>query len=202
MKYQFPLITRLDDVLPAIEGCKEIIVADRGDHTIVNYVVVGPDTFPPVRTVNDAIRRECRGLIFSKDGSIIRRPLHKWFNINEREETLAHNIAWDDPFVVMEKLDGSSISSFVLNGELQFGTRMGVTDVALQVVPYVEQRPKLTQFCLEMSVRSYTPIFEWTSPQQRIVLDYHEDKMTLLAIRHIHTGLYASLQSIQDNLSL
>ena len=63
MDYQFPRIERLDDVLPAIEGRDEFIVAQREWGTVVNYLVSMADTFPAVDTPLDAIRRECRGIL-------------------------------------------------------------------------------------------------------------------------------------------
>ena len=49
MDYQFPRIECLDDVLPAIEGRDEFIVATREWGTVVNYMVSMADTFPEVR---------------------------------------------------------------------------------------------------------------------------------------------------------
>ena len=48
MFYQFPKIEHIDDVRPAIEGRDEFIIAERDWGFIVNYMVVMPDTFPPV----------------------------------------------------------------------------------------------------------------------------------------------------------
>ena len=46
MKYRFPHITHINDVLPAIEGRDEFIVAEREHYTVINYMVamsVGKD---------------------------------------------------------------------------------------------------------------------------------------------------------------
>jgi hypothetical protein len=53
-----------------------------------------------------AIRRECRGLLFYPDGRIMSRRLHKFFNVNERDETQVHRIDLGQPHVILEKLDG------------------------------------------------------------------------------------------------
>jgi len=47
-------------------------------------------------------------------------------------------------------------------------------------------------------VAGYTPIFEWTSRQQRIVIDYPEDRLVLLHVRNIETGEYASRVQVND----
>lgn len=122
MKYEFPEIHTLEDVLPAIEGRPEFVVAHRPWGIVVNYHVVMPDTFPEVKTAGGsakmraeatrmkAIRRECRGLIFDLDGKIMSRRLHKFFNVNERDETLASKIDLSQPHVILEKLDGSMVT--------------------------------------------------------------------------------------------
>ena len=38
MKYKFPTIQHIDDVLPHIVDCDDFIVADKGDHKVINYV--------------------------------------------------------------------------------------------------------------------------------------------------------------------
>lgn len=106
MKYEFPRITHLDEIRTAIAGADEFIIAERDWGYVVNYLVNMKDTFPPVETVNDAIRREARGLIFDRDGSLISRPYHKFFNVNERDETQAHLIDLSQPHRILEKLDG------------------------------------------------------------------------------------------------
>jgi len=78
MNYEFPLIRNISDVLPAIEGRDEFIVAEKEGYTVINYNVMMADTFPDI-TVEDyiihsstealesyyaATRRECRGIIF------------------------------------------------------------------------------------------------------------------------------------------
>ena len=50
MFYEFPLIEKLDDVLSAIEGRSEFVVAEREGFTVVNYIVAMDDTFPPIKT--------------------------------------------------------------------------------------------------------------------------------------------------------
>lgn len=198
----FPVINHINDVLPAIEGRDEILVADRGTHTVINYLVVYPDTFPPLnvaggsakmraeRKLHNAIRRECRGMLFDKEGNIIRRPLHKFFNINEREETLAKNIDLSRPHVILEKLDGSSISAFWLDGGLQFGTRMGPTEISDQALNFAMANDQYITYCNALTQTGYTPIFEWCSRSQRIVIDHPEDRLVLLAVRNNVTGVY------------
>ena len=201
MFYEFPRIETIDDVLPHIDGRKEFVVADRGDHIIINYAVAFADTFAPVTSVGDAIRRECRGLIFRKsDGKIIRRPFHKFFNIGEKEETQPDVIkAILDDTSSLEKLDGSMIAPFeVFKGEIRWGTKMGDTDVAKMVLPFLEARLHYVEFAREWVTAGFTPIFEFCSREQRIVIDYPETRLVLTAMRNMRTGQYLSYPSMID----
>lgn len=108
MHYKFPEIRTIADVLPAIEGRSEFIVAEREFGTVINYVVAMADTFKMEGPddVMGAIRRECRGLIFAPDGTLMSRPFHKFFNVNEKDETQINALDMSQPHVVMEKMDG------------------------------------------------------------------------------------------------
>lgn len=201
MQYQFPVIKHIDDVRQAIEGREEFIVAERGLFKIVNYVVAMPDTFPEVRRkvgdtweedYNAAIRRECRGMVFcSSTGRILRRPLAKWFNINEKDETQLNKLDFNLSHKVYTKLDGSMIAPFEAGygtGNIRFGTKMGISEVALQAEKFVELHPdimKFSKWCIENRL---TPIYEYTAPTNQIVLRYQTESLTLLAVRHMETG--------------
>ena len=228
MNYEFPLIRNIADVLPAIEGRDEFVVAEKEGYTVINYNVMMADTFPDVcymrevgmgllldgddmsqpaptamalmRDKNAAIRRECRGIIFdSKTGEIIRRPFHKFFNVNEREETQDHVIDLSRPHAILEKLDGSMIAPFIVNGQMIWGTKMGATDVAKPVEEFVKNNPHYEKVARECIRYNMTPIFEWCSRKQRIVLDYKEDQLILTALRDMHTGEYSRHAALVDN---
>ena len=208
MNYEFPHITNISNVLPAIEGRDEFVVAEKDGYTVINYNVMMADTFPDVIICNEeemrqdeqaAIRRECRGIIFdSKTGNIIRRPFHKFFNVNEREETQERFINLGHPHCILEKLDGSMIAPFIVNGEMIWGTKMGATDVAKPVEEFVKNNPEYITFADEVIDNGWTPIFEWCSRKQRIVLDYYDDQLVLTAIRNIHDGSYMSYEQMYD----
>lgn len=180
----------------AIEGRPEFIEADRGDHIIFNYLVNFENTFPPVKDRDDetsAILRECRGLIFdSTTHAVISRRYHKFFNLNEREETLAENIDWSVPFRVLEKLDGSFVTMFKTSRsqKIRIGTKMGETDVAKNAEDFLSSRRNYYNFGSHFIARGYTPIFEWCSRKNRIVIDYPVDRLVLTAIRDNLYGEY------------
>lgn len=219
MSYKFPEIRHLDDVRDAIAGRDEFIIAERDWGYVVNYMVNMPDTFPPVvKTVIDietysdddrgisyeavydlhaAIRRECRGMLFYPSGDLMSRRLHKFFNVNERDETQVHVINFDRPHVILEKLDGSMITPVFWNG-VRWGTKMGITAVAEPVEQFVAKREQYTRLAQECHVRGMTPTFEWCSRKQRIVIDYPEDRLVLTAIRHNVSGEYVKYAELLE----
>lgn len=214
MNYEFPLINNISDVLPAIEDHPEIKVSVKDGYTVINYQVIMADTFPTVapaggsakmraeRSLHAKLRRECRGIIFDNEtGDIIRRPFHKFFNVNERDETQESRIDLSRGHVILDKLDGSMIAPFIVNGKMIWGTKMGATEVAEPVEEFVKNNPQyvdLTHHLINYG-DGWTPIFEWCSRKQRIVLDYAEDQLILTAIRNMKTGEYSSFRNVQKH---
>ncbi len=216
MHYEFPTINHIDDVLPHIAGSKEFIVAEREGYKVVNYIVTTPDTFPAsyrlsgklTRDYKDykefdhsaIVRRECRGMIFDQDGYILSRRLHKFFNVGEKSEVFPDKLDLSRPHRILEKLDGSMITPLVLNGGdvVRWATKMGVTEVAMKAEEFVAAHPQYVQLALLMFQNDTTPIFEFCSRKQRIVIDYPEDRLVLLAIRNNVTGTYWSYVALQQ----
>jgi len=198
MKYNFPHITHLDQVRPVIQDVEGFILAEREWGWVANYVQMGPHVFPEVQTEADAIRRECRGLIFCpKTERIVRRPLSKFFNVGERDETQLNRLNFGKSHSVYTKEDGSMIVPFEVvygSGIIRWGTKMGLTDVALKAEEFVSKNPKYQKFAKECIARDISPIFEYVAPDNRIVLKYEQESMILLAARHMITGEYLPLK--------
>lgn len=198
MNYNFPVITNISQVLPLIADKPEFIVAVKdGGYTVVNYVVMAGDTFPEVENEGHAILRELRGMIFeTATGNVLQRRYHKFFNCNERTETQVGKIDFNEPHVILEKLDGSMITPVRTTEGLRWGTKMGVTQVALPVEEFVAERNEYVQLAEICIAQGETPIFEWCSRQQAIVIDYPVDMLVLTAIRNNTTGEYTPYPSL------
>ena len=194
MNYDFPEIDHIDDVIPHIEDWQEFKVMQKDWYTVINYMVAFEETFSLVRErshYNMKIRRECRGMIFdTATGNLISRPYHKFFNVGEREETNLDKIDLTQPHVVLEKLDGSMIRPIPTPEGFRLGTKAGITDVAMNAEYFVADKPQYREFILECINQGLTPIFEWVSRKNRIVVDYPEDNLILTAIRNTATGEY------------
>jgi len=205
--YQFPTIHTIDDVLPHIKGFDEIIVADKGDYTWIDYVVDTGETFSK-KHAGWEMRRECRGLLFDKEGRIVSRPFHKFFNVNQLEETQANVIDMSRDHKIMVKEDGSMVRPFMieqtLNGEIRWATRKGESDTINNLrkdFPDVfgkdfyddnSKRYDQVRFHLELG---HTPIFEYVGPNNPHVVFYEKPRLILLALRDNHTGEYLNIHN-------
>jgi len=163
------------------------------------------DIFPDPETAPDSrtaylwkLRRECRGIVFGADGKVIARRFHKFFNVNETDETLSSKINLNRPFVITEKLDGTMISPYFTASKLRYATKAGVTDNTYLVEDYISRSNiPYNEFCTEWIERSFTPIFEYCGPKQPIVLSYAEESLRLITLRHMVTGQYIPFMSLK-----
>jgi RNA ligase len=200
--FQFPEIVSIDDVLPHVADRPEILIINKGDYTVINYAVVTPDLFQPVTDIKSAMLRECRGLIFDAKGRLISRPFHKFFNVGEREETLPHNIDFTN-HAVYDKLDGSMIRPLWFGAfDVRLATKMGITDTSIQTEEWMnsdfDRRQTYRDFFDFCYGFDHTPIFEWVSPENRIVVSYNEPNLILLAMRDLRTGEYLPHDEIKE----
>jgi RNA ligase len=202
MNYVFPHITHINDVLPHIEGKKEFRVLEKEGYNVIIYAVSFEDTFaenPGESTRNACIRKECRGLIFDTEtGNIISRPYHKFFNVGEKEETQLNKINLYEPHVVLEKLDGSMIRPIPTPEGFRLATKAGITDVAMNAEVFIADKPHYATFIHKCFQRNITPIFEWCSRKNRIVVDYPEDQLILTGLRYVFEGSYVTYEIMKS----
>ena len=113
------------------------------------------------------------------------------------EELLPENVDFDEPHIITEKLDGSMCSPALINGKIEWITRMGITFISEQVEAWLKadlvRNKNYTRFAEAMIHQNSTPIFEWCSRKNRVVIDHPVDMLVLTAIRWNDTGRYCSL---------
>lgn len=185
----FPVIRHIDDVLPHIEGKDEIVHLDRGVYQVLDYVYITPDTF------DNPYALECRGLKFDENGYLIARPFQKFFNLNEKPCSAIETLDWSQHVDVMPKLDGSMIHPAMANGVPVLMTRKGVSPTAIQAtiecdVPWDEM--------IKYMKMGITPIYEYISPNNRIVLDYDRPSLEIIGLRYNLTGQYEPLMKYES----
>jgi RNA ligase len=192
MNYDFPEIKTIQDVLPHIEGREEFRVMKKDWYTVINYAVAFDTTFEwdSNDPVGSSVRRECRGLIFDDNGVLISRPYNKFFNAGEKEETQLNKINLYEPHVILEKLDGSMIRPIPTKEGFLLATKAGVTDISEQAEAFISDKSHYSTFINKCIQKGTTPIFEWCSRKNRIVIDYPEDQLILTGIRYLNTGEY------------
>jgi RNA ligase len=200
----FPIIRSLHDVLPALEGHDEFRVMDKGKHWTVDYIFQQQSSFRPnpmhgSKAEEYAIlRRECRGLKFDKEGRLLARPFHKFFNLFETEETQLHALPLEAAMVT-EKLDGSMIHPVLMSGDkLALMTMQWRSPIARQAEEHAfASRHGYEDLCRSLLCRGFMPIFEWCSRRQRIIVDHPDDRLVLLAVRHQIEGWYLPPGNVQ-----
>lgn len=201
MHYSFPIIEHITDVEKAFDS-NYFLKVEKHDCIIFNYLFMAPEVFPEISDADSKIRREFRGLTFDKNtGKILRRPFHKFFNYGERQET--SNIDISKSHVIYDKIDGSMICPILLNDVIIWGTKLGETEFSHDVKDFVKLSPiPYEEFVRSLYKDGYNPIFEWTAPENRVVIDYGKRALTLLAIRHITTGEYIDFNDYADRYSI
>ena len=130
-----------------------------------------------------------RSSVWNADGELISAGFKKFFNLEERPDIdpLTHEHLKDA--VVVEKLDGSTFIVSRYKGNWMFRTRGTIDatgmpnghEIEIFKNKYSDFINTIEDFADFSSPESY--IFEWTSPQNKIVLDYGpEPTWTLLAV--------------------
>lgn len=207
----FPILTTVDPLLDAVKDMPEIAVHEdvENGYGFVMYQVAFEETFAdpeladtPEEMLRRLIVREARGTKYDlKTRQVVSRPYHKFFNIGEKPETQPNNVDWSQNHVILEKLDGSMLTPLwkESTNEILWMTKRGVTSVASTAQKFLVDHPHYDAFCRMMTDAGWTPIFEWCTRKQRIILDYGpEDRMVLTAIRNNVTGEYIGYDELKN----
>lgn len=182
-------ISNINEFRSKVAHKEEIREMDIGaDSVSFCYMIAAEGTF------DDAWSRECRGIVFDKaSGRVNGRPLHKFFNVGERESTRVENLDWSKVVRVMDKRDGSMIHTVQTASGVRLKSKKSFdSDVAKAAEAWMRAQPgqRVLSFVNSVAARNSTAIFEWTAPDARIVLFYPEAELRLLHVRHNQTGDY------------
>jgi RNA ligase len=193
----FPQISDLSTFQSKVKHLPEInFRVNEHGFTIGCYSINTGSTFT---SENSEFARECRGIVFGPDGKLVSRPFHKFFNVGELTETLIDNLDFSKIVRLMDKRDGSMVHPVKIGGLILFSTKKSFySDVAIDATKLLHSYAfgdylLFSDFCISKNI---TPIFEYTSPKWRIVLDYQNEFLTLLHVRDNFTGQYYSSQEI------
>ena len=174
---------------PMVRFKEEIVEGE--SYTIVSYMISEKELW------DAPLALEIRGITFhTATGQCVCRPFEKFFNVGERQDT-ATSLIKGEIESVFYKRDGSMITPVLLpSGKIVFKTKKSFySDVAVlanEIVP--DQVLKCCELLLSMG---YTPIWEFTHPDHKIVINYQGERhFTLLAARHIESGRYMKYSDI------
>lgn len=160
-----------------------------------------------------------RGLVIDKEGNIVSQPYQKFFNYQQyTPENRPPFIKADfaeyycdfkdgEKYDILEKLDGTMLAITNYNGELLPSTTMNVNSkYALLGLSCLKKQLNESQIiALTEMCKNATFIFEYTAPDNRIVVDYDVEKMTLHGIMSLTEEKlldYSTMCLIADSLGL
>lgn len=198
MAYQFPTISNIDEVLPYVEGREDFLVGQgKSEFILVDYNTVLTDTFKSEDPHEAAILRECRGLLFHMDGTVARRAYHKFFNLNETEETSLGRISELQVATILEKLDGSMVAPFVwpTTGDIYWASMRGSRSYHTMLAGQYDgsRQAKLVHAAHKAGL---TAVFEYCAPDNRIIIHYESPQLILTALRNRLTGEYKTYAQV------
>lgn len=138
---------------------------------------------------------ECRGIMFEMErGAPVRiasRPMEKFFNLNETPFTM--NLDFYKIKYMLAKEDGSLVSTYIENNIIRLKSKTSIKSeqaVAASGMLVSLEHLDLAEVLTDLALQGYTANFEYCSPQNRIVLPYHEKMLILLNVRNNDSGEY------------
>ncbi|ATZ80229.1 putative tRNA ligase/uridine kinase [Bodo saltans virus] len=179
-----------------VKNNNTFVQIDCGDYYAFDYNSATSCDFPNPSTFKNkkekwiaSVKREMRGIIIcAHTGKVLARRFHKFFNINECDETNINKIQLAHDFILTEKIDGSLVSPFLINSKLVFATRS-------QIRHDIENPNKdFIEYCIESNK---SPLFELCENDHLVgVIDHTVKSLTLLAIRDNITGEYMNYDNM------
>lgn len=195
----FKRIESIDDLRPAVEHKQEIrFYKQHNGITMSMYLFMDSKTFDSPEAI------ECRGAAFDENGKIVSRPLHKFFNMGEKDyltpEKLLEREARGEVVGIYEKLDGSMLATSWVNGEMQWRSKKAFNSEVVKLAKeflsdhaHRHVAPAISEFAFWCAFHGMTAIFELTHPQAQIVVPQDMPRMRLLHVRDNVTGEYVLL---------
>src|SRR5208282_813321 len=141
---------------------------------------------------------EGRGIMFELDDQynmpvrLAARTMHKFFNLNENPSTMNLNLEQDNIALVMNKVDGSLISTYLDHeDELQLKSKTSLGSDQVQMAWKVVNRDiYLKDLLTDMTHNGLTVNLEYLGPDNRIVIGYEKPELRILNARYREDGSY------------
>lgn len=197
----------LSEALEAIKDKPEFRAVHREFGTVIDYALETESTFVGKTERESMILTNLRGTCFFPDGEISRLMYHKFKNVGQSTEYAPDTFDLSQPHKIEEKLDGSLIGPIMFpDGHWVLGTRAGITDVSMLASKFLTelsttdyarwaQYRELIDVCLSLDL---TPLFEFVSRANKIVIDYIDPNLILTGIRSTLNGKYSDITTIKS----
>ncbi len=151
--------------------------------------------------------RESRGILFEVNEA--NEPIRlasltpaKFFNYKENPFTM--NLDTSKIDLVMNKFDGSMMSTFLHHGQVRLKSKANLTSehaVKANEFLYDGKQSHLQEFLQNMAENDFTVTMEHVSPENEIVLKYDEERLVVLSARDhetMETVPYDKLKSMME----
>ena len=158
---------------------------------IVKYKHVGLDWSQPYAL-------DARGIVLDGNSKVVSRPYKKFFNYGElrHREDLSEDIKslseWDEGvnYVGFEKLDGSLAVVSQYKGKMLYSSTGNLVGEFPDKFKkwFKKNLSKEQKKELKSITRNYTLLFEYVSPNNRIVVRYEKEEMVLHGVIETKTG--------------
>ncbi len=132
----------------------------------------------------------CRGIMYDitddNNPVLVSLPPDKFFNYSEGGVDHSHC----ELVLYMEKRDGSLVSSYLHNDELRLKTKSSLSsDPAKAAMAWLSlpENADYYHYVYQAAKEHNTINFEWTSPNNHIVVRYKDDELTMISGRNMTT---------------
>lgn len=171
-----------------------------------NYFLCEYNDFAhPLKDNSNVHAFDMRGVtfIFNRDGSLYKRflMLPKFFNVNQIEETQLLKLKNKKIENVTLKEDGSLIAFMQLpNGRIFAKTQGGFdNEQSLEAIKLYEFQVGIKELVNDSLSENFTPLFEYVSYDNRIVLQYSKKELRFIGLRNNDSGEYYSAADLSMN---
>lgn len=164
-------------------------------YRIFNYRLASWTSFLEPSALN------CRGIMFDvtdlNDVKLVSLPPEKFFNYEEGGVDHTQCKIGDK----MVKMDGSLISTYLHNGELYLKSKASLfSSQAGDAMKLLNSTPEFKEEVKKLVESGYTVNLEYTSPENRVVIPYQTEELTVLSARSHATGENLFATKLKDKL--
>jgi T4 RnlA family RNA ligase len=128
--------------------------------------------------------KDCRGIMYDVTNKefpiLVSLPMEKFFNY--QEGNVDHTSGYMSTKMV--KMDGSLISTYLHKGKLMLKSKGSISSSqAIAAMAYLDKHPEHKQKIIEIVDDGFTVNMEWTAMDNRVVVPYQEERLTILSVR-------------------